>query len=69
MQSESIRAAMQSFDSLRSGFVAKSDFEHVLLDFCPEFNEDELEYLCKKYVNQSDGRYLSIIIWKNFIEI
>ncbi len=55
LQSAYIRVAMQNYDPQRTGFIAKSHFEHIMLEFCPELNEDELEYLCKKYVNQPDG--------------
>ncbi len=56
LQSEIMRSAFQSLDALNTGFLSKLDFEQTLLDFCPELNEDELEYLCKKYVNVSDGQ-------------
>jgi hypothetical protein len=48
---------MQSCDDALSGFITSFDFGRILLNFCPELNEDELEYLSKKHTNQADGLY------------
>jgi hypothetical protein len=34
----------------------RDEFEEILRELCPELNNQEMEFICSKYENKSDGR-------------
>jgi Ca2+-binding EF-hand superfamily protein len=43
-------------DPYKSGYLLRDEFKEILLEFCPELNEQELNFICEKYENSFDSR-------------
>jgi len=56
LQAELIKRSFHEIDPYHSGYVLRDEFKEVLLELCPELNEEELEMLCEKYENAFDTR-------------
>jgi len=57
---ESLRKSFNEIDPYHHGYILRDEYKELLLEFCPELNDDEFDVLCEKYENPFDGRYLLV---------
>jgi hypothetical protein len=50
-------------DPYRTGYVLRDEYKELLLEFCPELNDEEFDILCEKYENPFDGRFVGFLFY------
>ena len=57
LQFDALKRSFQEIDPYFTNYLLREEFEEILKELCPELNKQEMEYICAKHENKTDGRY------------